>query len=51
MSDGSRFFDPNSSKNQKRERFKVFKVRLGSNRDDFKINLILIKIQINVLNV
>ena len=43
--------DLDHSKNRKRERFKVFKVEPRSNRDNVKINLILIKIQINVLNV
>jgi len=37
----SRFSDPNHSLNRKRERFKVFEVEPGSNRDDIIINLII----------
>ena len=37
-----RFLDPDRSLNRKRERFKVFEVKSGSNRDDIIINLIII---------
>ena len=33
---------PNRSMNRERERFKVFKIGPGSNRDDVIINLIII---------
>ena len=38
----ARFWNPDRSLNRKRERFKVFKVELRSNRDDVIINLIII---------
>ena len=37
-----RFSDPNRSLNHKRKMFKVFEVEMGSNCDDFIINLIII---------
>ena len=37
----SRFSNPDHSLNRKRERFKVFEVEPGSNRDDVIINLII----------
>ena len=36
-----RFSDPDCSLNRKNERFKVFEVELGSNRDNVIINLIM----------
>ena len=40
----TRFLDSDRSLNRKRERFKVFEVEPGSNRDDVIINLIIILI-------
>ena len=37
----TRFSDPDRSLNRKRERFKVFEGKPGSNRDDVIINLII----------
>ena len=37
----SRFPDPDRSLNRKRERFKVFEIEPGLNRDDVIINLII----------
>ena len=37
----TRFSDPDRSLNRKRERFKVYEVEPGSNRDDVIINLII----------
>ena len=38
----ARFSDPDRSLNRKKERFKGFEVKLGSNRDNVIINLIII---------
>ena len=38
----SRFSNPNRSLNRKNERFKIFEVDPGSNRDNVIINLIII---------
>ena len=37
-----RFSDPDRSLNHKRKMFKVFEIEMGSNYDDFIINLIII---------
>ena len=37
----ARFLDPDRSLNCKRERFKIFEVESGSNRDDVIINFII----------
>ena len=37
----TRFSDPDRSLNRKNERFKIFEIEPGSNRDDVIINLII----------